>query len=312
MKRFTRYSAVLAALSISVFALAGPAGAIKAKPKPKPLHPQIIVTISPNPLIETGTSNVAAVIQVECVPSDCANNKITISSTQLVNHCIGPVTYETIFGASPSTPITSVGSITLAADNDGNTAVVVTATNCSSGTSLITADLNAPPFFTGTTKLTVLPPQVTPVSLKGYPPNEVEVGDGGTGMGLYGESDVYIVFYVEAPPVFAEQFVTITSDQLTARCGLGYRWENSAGQSGPVLLTGIPGTNGPAFAAFTATTSTTAGIVVGSTIDNDGNAVFIFKGASCAAGKSTVIADVQNNGPTLSTIYNILPPQVTV
>jgi hypothetical protein len=131
-------------------------------------------------------------------------------------------------------------------------------------------------------------------------------------MGFYGASDVYIVFYVEAPPVYAEQFVTITSDQLTARCGLGYVWEDSAGLSTTAALLAAPGTAGPTTAAFTATTSTTHGIVVSTTIDNDGNAVFIFKGSSCAAGKSTVIADVQNGGPTLSTLYNILPPQVTV
>jgi hypothetical protein len=281
------------------------------------------VTISPNPLIETFTSDVAAVIQVECTPSNCANNRITISSTQLQNHCAQIPVYEAIYGVtstgafqlgSTNAPATSTslgtpGSITLVADNDGNATVVVTATNCAPGTSLITADLNAPPFYTGTTKLTVLPPQVTPVGLKGYPPNEVEVGDGGTGMGVNGESDVYIVFYVEAPPVFAEQFVTITSDQLTARCGLGYRWEDSTGNLANITA---PGTHGPASNVFAVTTSTTNGIVVAGSIDNDGNAVFVFKGASCAAGKSTVIADVQNNGPTLSTIYNILPPQVTV
>jgi hypothetical protein len=48
------------------------------------------------------------------------------------------------------------------------------------------------------------------------------------------------------------------------------------------------------------------------TFDNDGNAVFAFTGAQCAAGSSTVIADaVAGTHTTYSTTYTVLPPTVT-
>jgi hypothetical protein len=111
--------------------------------------------------------------------------------------------------------------------------------------------------------------------------------------------------------VYAEQLVTFTSDQLTARCGLGYAYFVAGAGGGNVDFANIaPGSapdaqNGPFATPVT-------GVVVETTIDNDGNAVFIFTGASCAAGKSTIIADVQAGGPTYSSQYNILPPAVTI
>jgi len=290
MRSIFRVAAVLAAATIPIIGLtAGGATAANPKPKPKPVTAQITVTVSPNPLVETSTSNIAAIVQVECNPTHCANKSLTISSTQLVARCMGAVVYETLFNGSPTTPITSTGSITLVADNDGNTTVVVTATNCAPGSALVTADLDVPPFNTAVTKLVVLSPTMTPQGIKGYPqPFEVEVGDGGTGQGGYGQSDVYILFMVEAPPVYAEQTVTITSDQLTARCGLGFRWENSSG----ALATPVAGVNNMTFPLPPAPPGVSTGNVVSSFIDNDGNAAFIFKGSSCAAGLSTVIADV--------------------
>jgi hypothetical protein len=316
MRSISRLAVVLAASIIPIVGLSGPANARHPKPR---AHPQMLVTVSPNPLIETATSNVAAVIQIECNPNNCANNTITISSTQLTNHCAaGTVMYQTLLVGnltrivSPADPRTSINVITVTADNDGNATVVLTAQNCAPGVSLIVADLNAPPFYTATTKLTVQPPQVTAPGVRGFPPNEVQTGDGGTGQGAFGESDVYIVFYVETNPIWAEQIVSLTSDQLTARCGLGYRFEISDGTPAPPLST----TTGPSFNAVpnppTIFSPPITGIIVKNTLDNDGNAVFIFKGASCAAGKSTVIADVQNNGQTYQTTYNILPPMVTI
>jgi hypothetical protein len=57
----------------------------------------------------------------------------------------------------------------------------------------------------------------------------------------------------------------------------------------------------------TSTTSTAT-----ATLDNDGNAVISFAGSECAAGTSTVIADV-NAGPhpTYTTTYNIIAPEPT-
>jgi hypothetical protein len=48
-------------------------------------------------------------------------------------------------------------------------------------------------------------------------------------------------------------------------------------------------------------------------LDDDGNAVFIFFGASCAAGPSEVIVDVKaGTHPTYTTSFNIVAPQPTI
>jgi hypothetical protein len=48
------------------------------------------------------------------------------------------------------------------------------------------------------------------------------------------------------------------------------------------------------------------------TIDNDGNAVFVFEGTSCAAGSSVVIADVlAGTNPTYTTSFTVVAPAVT-
>jgi hypothetical protein len=53
--------------------------------------------------------------------------------------------------------------------------------------------------------------------------------------------------------------------------------------------------------------------VATTTLDDDGNAVFVFEGASCAAGDSTVIADVNaGTHDTFSTVYTISPPVPTI
>ena len=45
------------------------------------------------------------------------------------------------------------------------------------------------------------------------------------------------------------------------------------------------------------------------TLDDDGNAVFVFYGASCAAGDSAVIADVDaGTHPTYVTTFSVNPP----
>lgn len=313
MRSIFRVAAVLAAATIPIIGLtAGGATAANPKPKPKPAVAQITITVSPGPLIETATSNVAAVVQVECNPAHCANKLVTISSTQLTSRCTpGSVVYETLFGSTGPAPtglVKSVGSISLVADNDGNTTVVVTAQNCAPGSVLFTADLDVPPFNTAVVRLMVMPPIQTPQGIQGFPKNEIEVGDGGTGQGVYGQSDVYAVFQIEAPPAFAEQTVTITSDQLTARCGLGFIWEDSFG----VAAVPISGVGFKVFPGPPAPPGVSVGNVVTTLIDNDGNADFIFKGSSCAAGRSTVIADVQNGGPTYSTQYVIQPPLASI
>jgi hypothetical protein len=88
---------------------------------------------------------------------------------------------------------------------------------------------------------------------------------------------------VETNPVYAEQPVEINSDQLIDRCGGG--------------------------ALFT----TPIGAPTPTTLDDDGNAVFLFFGSSCATGSSAVIADVEaGTHPTYTTSFTINPPQPTL
>ena len=47
----------------------------------------ITVTVAPNPLVETGQSEVHAIIQVETLPS-FAGDVVSISSSQLVSSCV--------------------------------------------------------------------------------------------------------------------------------------------------------------------------------------------------------------------------------
>ena len=266
-------------------------GSASAKPHPA-ATPQILVRCSPNPVVETGRSFVQTICQVEA-NSTFAGKTVTISSTQLSSHCVGlGLLVFGIFGTF------SLGSIALTLDNDGNATTGVVGGGCAPGSALIDASLDAPPFSTAIAKVVIESPQVTPPGLRAFPNPEVEVGDNpapNVGLPLHNlESEVDTLFYVETNPVFAEQGVTITSDQLTVRCGLGFTWSNVAAKT---VSIGPP---------------PTTGVVLQGSLDNDGNSVFLFRGASCAAGKSTVISEVLAGGPTYSTQFNILPPAVTI
>jgi uncharacterized repeat protein (TIGR01451 family) len=233
-----------------------------------------------------GGSQVHAVIQVETSPS-FADDTVTISSTQLQIACGGQILFETLQKGSTIAPKTSFNAITVALDDDGNVTVVVDGDNCAAGSDLIEADMPKAPYLTATTSLVVLPPQVTTAGVAAYPSTEVETGNSAAS----GNSDVYTVFYVETDPSYAEQPVTITSPELQDRCGEGWRWE--------------PGT-GTAIDQASGTTAATG------TLDNDGNAVFVFKGASCAAGTSTVTADVDaGTHSTYTTTFTVSPPVET-
>jgi hypothetical protein len=239
--------------------------------------PDITVQVDPNPLVETGPSLVTAVIQVETAPI-FAGDPVDISSLQLVNACEGIVGFL-------NNETAGLNSVTVTLDDDGNAAVVVEGTNCAPGQDLIEADIDVAPYYTGTATLTVDPPAVTSPGVAGYPTTsgivttgEVETGDTATG-----GSDVYAVFYVETDPVYAEMPVEISSTQLENRCGNGFTWTNFLG-------------------------GTTTG-----NLDNDGNAVFVFFGSSCAAGSSVVTADIEAGvHSTYTTSFNIEPPQLTI
>jgi hypothetical protein len=102
-----------------------------------------------------------------------------------------------------------------------------------------------------------------------------------------GESDVYVVFSVAVDPSDAEQTVEINSAGLADRCRQGSSWITDQG-------------------SFNGSTAT-------ATIDDDGNATFMFFGASCAAGSASVTADVEaGSDQTDTTTIVIDPPEPLV
>jgi hypothetical protein len=266
--------------------------------------PLITVTVDPNPLVETGQSEVHAVIQVETSPS-FAGDQVNIDSSQLEASC-SKLQFENLQNNSDVyDPNVQDNRIDAVLDDDGNATVVVDGFNCAPGTSVVEADLEVAPFYTALTTLVALPPAVTPEGVTGYPQTsgvaqEVETGD----TSASGDSNVYAVFYVEDNPVYAEQRVEISSSQLEGRCIRGWRWEAgnpmSVGATTPVH-------------SVESGTGVNTGNRATTYLDDDGNAVFVFKGISCAAGTSEVIADVlAGTGDTFVTEFTVLPPAPTI
>lgn len=259
--------------------------------------PLITVQVDPNPLVETGQSEIYAVIQVETSPS-FAGDSVDISSSQLAAACQpSPNDFLSGFAGGGLDPFAG----TFALDDDGNATAVFYGLDCAPGPSVIEASLTSAPYYTALATLNVEPPVVTTPGVYGYPQTsgtvtggEVETGDTGS---ILDGSYVYGVFYIETSPVYAEQTVEISSPELQDRCGMFWVFNNVIGNAS----LGEGSTFG--------STNTTAT----ATLDDDGNAAFYFEGASCAAGSSVVTADVENGShPTYTTIFNIVAPQPTI
>jgi len=252
--------------------------------------PNIVVSVSPDPVQEVGTSEINVVVQVEAL-AIFANQTVDISSQQLFLDCLS-LSWKSSANGTPSAVIgTGAGVTGVILDNDGNATVELQGEDCAPGANLIEADLNAAPYTTATATLTATPPGVTPPQTITAAPNpEVETGDGGPNNS---ESQVYVNFLVEEAPVYAEQTVDVSSAQLTNRCEPGKTlWSSTPGLGGGGVLLGTTG--------------------VTAVLDNDGNAVVTFEGISCAAGDSLVEADlVGGTGDTFTTTFTIKPPAVT-
>ena len=144
--------------------------------------PLITVTVDPNPLVETGQSEIHAVVQVETSPS-FAGDEVNIDSSQLESSC-QTLTFENLqAGGTTASPNVVANRIDAVLDDDGNATVVVDGFNCAPGTSVVEADLEVAPFYTALVTLTATPPVVTPAGVTGYPTDlaafrhEVETGD---------------------------------------------------------------------------------------------------------------------------------------
>jgi len=319
MKKRSQHMARLTALTVVVaMPVMGMAGVASARAAHAPKHAKhhkksagkggptanIIVTVDPNgtsnPLFEVGQSEVYAVVQVETLPQ-FADDEVTISSQQLDSACNNGISFDTI---ASGTDVTSPHTINVYLDNEGNATVVLSGTDCAPGLDLVEADLDVAPYYTAYTWLTVNPPGVTPPGVFGEPQTngaaqEVETGD----TSKSGDSDIYAVFFVEENPVYAEQTVEIGSTQLEDRCQTGWTWIPSS--SGVPKAPGTIGDSGQVTSPSTTTPSTV--------LDDDGNAAFVFKGTSCAAGPSVVVADVlAGTHDTFTTVFTVLPPAVTI
>jgi len=264
--------------------------------------PNLIVSAAPDPVQEVGTSEADFIIQVEAL-AIFANQTVTISSQQLALDCTS-VSWKdsaggsTAISASIGTGNEPTAPVTL--DNDGNATVEVQAEDCAPGTNLIEADLTKAPFTTVTSELTLSPPTESYTAAGGptvtaAPNPEVETGDGGSGDAA---SQVYVNFLVEENPVYAEGLVDVTSEQLTARCGLGTPvWsstEGDLGEGGTAIMS--------------------AGVTVGvnAELDNDGNADVTFEGLSCAPGPSLIDVElIGGSHDSFGTTFTISPPAVT-
>jgi uncharacterized membrane protein len=256
----------------------------------------ISVQIDPTPVVETGSSFVDAIVQVEASPS-FANDDVSLSSAQFQASC-----QLISFGSFSAQTGSTASTLIMTLDNDGNGTAILVGEDCAPGSSVVEADLTVAPFSTALGTIVVSPPAVTAPGVFAYPTTsgtvttgEVETGDFGTERT---NSDVLALFSVETDPVYAEAQVEISSAQLESRCIFGYEIA-SFNQPGAIAARIPPGTNtGPEATA---------------TLDDDGNAVFVVEGGSCAPGPSEVIADVlAGTDPTYTTTFTIDPPQPTI
>jgi hypothetical protein len=278
------------------------------------------LTIFPNPLNETGQSEVHAVIQVE--DASAAEQTVTIESPQLQASCGGTITFSSLQGVTavgaPSatiTPKTYANQIIMTLDDEGNATTVVSGTDCAPGSDTVEASLTSVPYTTIDTPTLVVQPPTTVVtsdtsaSVVANPGTEVETGD----TPASGDSDVYAVFDVEGSPVWAEQEAEISDIQLESSCLGGWIWEPGNVAFPNKGVSGDPNNGPPAV-------QTTSGDEPFGTIDDNGNTEFTFMGISCAgvppgSAGSTAFAEVGfnlvGNHPSGMGSFTVNPPAVT-
>jgi hypothetical protein len=243
------------------------------------------VTATPGSFMDTGefttSSSVADIVEIECLPV-YSEKRVTISAQELYSRCDKELSWT----EPPEVPTVTGPEFEVELDNAGNAiAVLWGGPSCAAGESLITADLDAPPYPTVTTAFTVEPPRPSEPGLLAMPEEQVENE----------ESSVASIVYIEFPPEFAEQYVHVQDRQLYIRCGMEPKL-NWIGPDENVLEEG----------------SWEAGRE-DVQLDNDGNAfVVMLGGYSCAAGKTLVEASLEEAPYTTETAnFTVLPPQPT-
>lgn len=226
-------------------------------------------------------SSIADIVEVECQPV-FAEQEVKFSSIELYDSCNHELKWSKPFPYEPQ----AGSSISAELDDDGNAAVVVWGgPSCAPSTSQIAAHLVHAPYTTVTAQFTVLPPDPTKPGVRALPASEVEDAT---------DSSLATIVQVEFPPVYAEQYVTISDEQLYDACGVAPRltW---TGPQGEVLGEEEEG-------------------VTKVKLDNDGNAfVALLAGASCAPVATEIEASLEDAPyTTYTTTFTVLPPQPTV
>ena len=236
----------------------------------------IVITVSPDTLVETGQAEVHAVIEVRASPS-YAGVVVNLESLQLQKACGGRITFQYL----PDGNTESAGAdnqINVTLDSDGNATVAVSGTYCVPGHSVVKAKLMTHPSHVAKTTLTFGPPAVTTPGLTVSPSGEVETGE---------DAAVYAVFTFETNSASAGQKVAISSAELESSCR-AWVWD--------------PGNGGS-----TNRGSGVSNYAPSTTLDSDGNAVFVFAGVYCTSGTSTVTAVAGSTSHT--TAFSIVVPQ---
>ncbi|HMD57187.1 MAG TPA: hypothetical protein VKG82_06915 [Solirubrobacteraceae bacterium] len=214
-------------------------------------------------------SSVADIVQVHCA-GVYAEQHIELRAQQLFNRCAKHLSWSAVY--APTTFHEGV-SFKVELDDAGNaTAILWGGPSCAAGESAITAHLLAPPYTSVATTFTVLAPTPTPEGLYALPSTAIE--DATT-------SSVATIVQLEFPPVDAERWVRVASEQMYQRCQVppDLVW---IGPEEQILRSGAgEGELRPDEARVQ--------------LDNDGNAFVVLVGSqSCAAGTSLIEADLEN------------------
>jgi hypothetical protein len=223
-------------------------------------------------------SSVADIVEVECA-AVYAEHYVTISAQELYARCAHKIRWESVEALEGAGP--SISKVQL--DDDGNATVALWGgPSCASGESLITAELEEAPYTTVTTAFTVTPPEPSTPALTTLPENEVENAT---------ISSVVTIVQVEFPPVYAEQNVRVSADELWRRCGEGVHL----------------GWWGPDWTFISSAPS------VQVKLDNDGNAFLVLYGYySCASGPSLIEASLEHAPYTTETsTFTVEAPRET-
>jgi hypothetical protein len=268
------------AVTVSTSAALAPSAALgrKARPRSTPAGACEVTTVPAFPAQGFGkdASSVADVVQVRC-ESNLAGDGVEVSSSELYNLCQHRLVWSAPYPFKP----TKGSSFKVKLDAYGNaTATLFGGPGCGAGESLISAHVEEAN-LTVTTMFTVIPARPTEPGMTAFPGSQVEDAD---------HHSVATIIQIEFPPVFAEEYVSVTAPALERRCGTSPHlvW---LGPEAKKLATGKEA-------------------VLKVQLDNDGNAfVVVMGGAACAVGESLLVATLEGAPFTEYTAsFTILPP----